>query len=262
LLRRIEVPPGAVPPHPRADLRAARADERPTVHDYEQYLFLVERFRAVNYDDAALRHSCPFWVAEPQFNAILVRAERDLAFLAGELGADAAPHEQRADRLAQAVERRLWSEELGLYVAWDVPAGIPVDRRVAAGAAPLFAGIPGRERARRIAATLAGPGFGAGEDAPGFPVPTVDRHHPAFSRTRYWRGPVWANVNWLLARGLRGYGLDDEAEALESALLRLVEGSGFREYWDPDDGTGHGSDQFSWTAALAIDLLSGARPAW
>jgi mannosylglycerate hydrolase len=30
---------------------------------------------------------------------------------------------------------------------------------------------------------------------------------------------------------------------------------GFSEYFDPLTGTGHGSDFFSWTAALLIDVL-------
>jgi glycogen debranching enzyme len=259
-LARVGLPPAAVPPHPRPDLRAAAADERPTVHDYAEYLYLVERFRGVNYDEAALRSACPFWVIEPQFNSLLVRAERDLGFLAGELGGDPGPHQQRAESIAAAIEARLWSEQAGLYVAWDACNGIPIARRAAAGGAPLFAQVPSPDRARTIAATLSGPHF-TPDDGGGFPVPSFDRRDRDFSRTRYWRGPVWANVNWLLARGLRSYGLEDEATRLESSLLDLVDRAGFREYWDPDDGTGHGSGEFSWTAALVIELLSGARPA-
>ena len=37
--------------------------------------------------------------------------------------------------------------------------------------------------------------------------------------------------------------------------LRLVARSGYREYFDPFDGTGYGTDGFGWTAALVIDLI-------
>ena len=37
--------------------------------------------------------------------------------------------------------------------------------------------------------------------------------------------------------------------------MRLVERSGFREYFDPFTGEGHGSPGLSWTAALLIDVL-------
>ena len=37
--------------------------------------------------------------------------------------------------------------------------------------------------------------------------------------------------------------------------MGLVERSGFREYFDPFTGEGYGSPDFSWTAALLIDVL-------
>jgi glycogen debranching enzyme len=30
-----------------------------------------------------------------------------------------------------------------------------------------------------------------------------DRYGFAFLPTQYWRGPVWANINWFLMRGLK-----------------------------------------------------------
>jgi hypothetical protein len=36
--------------------------------------------------------------------------------------------------------------------------------------------------------------------------------------------------------------------------LGLMEGAGFREYYDPRDGSGCGSTDFSWSAALALEL--------
>ena len=72
---------------------------------------------------------------------------------------------------------------------------------------------------------------------------------------RYWRGPLWINVNWLLWLGLRGHGYADLAGALRDSMLALVARAGFAEYFDPDTGTGIGSPSFSWTAALVLDLL-------
>jgi len=64
----------------------------------------------------------------------------------------------------------------------------------------------------------------------------------------------------LLADGLRRYGFDDLADALRRDSLELMTRSGFREYYDPRDGDGCGSTDFSWSAALAIELLSQERP--
>jgi len=42
-------------------------------------------------------------------------------------------------------------------------------------------------------------------------------------------------------------------------MLELVRKSGFREYFDPFTGAGHGSDGFAWTAALVIDVIERRR---
>ena len=76
-----------------------------------------------------------------------------------------------------------------------------------------------------------------------------------FDASRYWRGPVWINVNWLLLRGLARAGLSAEAEELRRLTLRLVAASGFAEYYHPSTGEPLGSRDFSWSAALTLDLM-------
>jgi hypothetical protein len=43
-------------------------------------------------------------------------------------------------------------------------------------------------------------------------------------------------------------------------MLALIERAGCYEYFDPSTGTGIGSPTFSWTAALALDLLTADEP--
>ncbi|GHJ18409.1 MGH1-like glycoside hydrolase domain-containing protein [Streptomyces albus] len=45
-------------------------------------------------------------------------------------------------------------------------------------------------------------------------LPSYDLRGAAFDRRRYWRGPAWFNVNWLLVRGLSRYGERARADAL------------------------------------------------
>ncbi len=40
------------------------------------------------------------------------------------------------------------------------------------------------------------------------------------------------------------------------ALIALADRYGFYEYYDPDSGKGLGEKDFSWTAALIIDLIA------
>jgi hypothetical protein len=43
-------------------------------------------------------------------------------------------------------------------------------------------------------------------------------------------------------------------------MLHTVRRNGFREYVDPLTGDGHGVRDFSWTAALTLDLLHRRMP--
>ena len=84
---------------------------------------------------------------------------------------------------------------------------------------------------------------------------STSKSSAAFDPRRYWRGPVWVNVNWFLVRGLERSGLVAEADVLRRMTLELVERSGFAEYYDPRTGEPLGSRSFSWSAALTLDLL-------
>ena len=77
---------------------------------------------------------------------------------------------------------------------------------------------------------------------------------PDFQATRYWKGPTWVNTNWMIVEGLERHGEPGRADDLRRRTLDLVERSGFTEYFSPLTGEGHGAGEFSWTAALAIDL--------
>jgi hypothetical protein len=63
------------------------------------------------------------------------------------------------------------------------------------------------------------------------------------------------NVNWFLVRGLEQAGLGTEARQLAELTVDLVSRSGFVEYYEPTTGEPLGARDFSWSAALTIDLL-------
>jgi len=77
-----------------------------------------------------------------------------------------------------------------------------------------------------------------------------------FDPVRYWRGPVWVLVNWLVADGCLRAERADRAEALRRSTLELVAREGFREYYDASTGAGIGGRAFSWSAALTLAWLT------
>ena len=149
-----------------------------------------------------------------------------------------------------------------------VPASPGCGTRRSAGTAPTTcarASRPGRPpragwRRCSVAPTTPTPGgWSTGlkgwSSAVKYSVPSSDPTDTSFDPIRYWRGPVWVLVNWLVADGMKLAGLDDDAEALRVETRALVE-QGFTEYYDPRDGTGIGGHGFSWSAALTLDWLT------
>jgi len=263
VLARMALLAGQIPPYRRVDTRAVDPAERPLDADYDYYTFLVDFFRQRAYDEERIyADGCPFVVQDVLFNTLLCRAEQDMAELARLVGADPAPFVIRAGTTAAAINTRLWDESRGFYVDYDLAADVAIPMPALAAFIPLYGGIPDAARARRVVAYLGSPAFGLTlEGGTGFPAASYDRFAPHYSPRRYWRGPVWIQMNWLIMHGLAAYGYAAHAALLQSAIIDLPAVSGFREYFDPETGAGYGAEAFSWTAALLIDALHGEQAA-
>ena len=235
----------------RTDRRVVAAEQRPTDDDYVRYRFLVEHLREREYRPALLADE-PFVFVDLTFNSILATAEDDLAELWRELDADGRRAREAAQRIRAALSER-WDDRRALYVedGGDESAGETID-----GLFPLYGRVPSAEQARRLfdEALWAPERFGPSPEAP-WPVTSASKASLAFDPRCYWRGPVWVNVNWFLARGLEQAGLGEEARRLAESTLDLVTRSGFVEYYAPTTGEPLGARDFSWSAALTIDLL-------
>jgi glycogen debranching enzyme len=215
-------------------------------------------FRELAYEPSRIRDAVPFALQPVLFNSLLVGSNRDLAEIARALGSDPEPFEAWAQHTAAGLET-LWDDEQALYVDYDVIADRRVGVGTAAGLAPLYAGVPDDDRARRMIERLAGSRVTVGVG--GWAVTSLSPEDPGFQPTRYWRGPVWPILNWVLQRGLERYGYGDGAEQVRRAVVELGRREGFWEHYDPLTGHGHGGEQFAWTAALVLDLLQDGRPA-
>jgi glycogen debranching enzyme len=190
-------------------------------------------------------------------NTIYAENQRVLAELWEEAGdgAGAAEMRMRAAQTATALVEKCFDPEAGLF--WDLAGAAerPLRVNTVSSLMPLLLpDLPG-ECVEALLRQLEDPRKYA---AP-FPVPTVAMDEPSFvpgvvGEKLVWRGPVWMNTNWYLSRGLRRHGRADLARLIEDRSADLVERSGFREYYDPFTGEGHGARDFSWTA-LVLDML-------
>ncbi|MER7366551.1 amylo-alpha-1,6-glucosidase [Nonomuraea wenchangensis] len=225
------------------------ADRHPD-SDHERYVWLAMRYRDAGYSAGYLRDEHPFAVEDPMFNGIWLASCQAMAELAPLAHADPAPHLEQAGRIRRALLDRLWD---GGFYARDLRAGQLIKVATVGGFGPLLDPELPAEQLRAAVELLESARF---MGATGYPVPSCEIRAGQFDRTRYWRGPSWVNTNWLLRRAAAVHSLDHLAQQLTNGTLRLVRQAGFRECFDPFDGSGRGCRDFSWSAALTLDLLA------
>ncbi|MGF1536063.1 MAG: amylo-alpha-1,6-glucosidase [Elainellaceae cyanobacterium] len=255
-LQRVAVEADELPAYHRIELRQVHRTQDLSDESYGRYATLLLQARNHAYDETAIRSECPFLVQDVLFNALLVKANRDLAAIARLLNFDPSPFDRWAEQTAISMNQKLWNEELGYYQNYDLVTQTPEPVCMASSFTPLYAQVPGLPQAHRMVQHLLSPAFYS-PLVRTCGIPSCSRQSPGFHPGQHWRGPIWLNLNWLLYQGLKTYSYTIEAEQLRQASLILPKQGGLYEYFHADTGKGLGANSFAWTAALVLDLLLG-----
>ena len=244
----------------RRDTSHVDASQRPSKREYDHYLHIIEIAKEHNYDDAKIAELSPFLVLDPLFNAVLIRSNEALINLYQILGGNQSKIDylkQQQSKSISGLNSKLFNEELGAYVHYDLRNSTQIPYLCSSSFAPLYSSAPDEEKAKKTAKTMLEK-FG---DEGRYLCASFDPTHERFNPKKYWRGPVWINMNWMLYHGLKRHGFYDLADRVKSDSLELIEKNGFFEYFDSrksnSDATtnGYGGNNFSWSAALLIDFL-------
>ncbi|MEJ2292074.1 MAG: trehalase family glycosidase [Deinococcales bacterium] len=218
-----------MPVYQRRDSDHVAAEERPVHADYERFVYLIDQFRRWGYDPETMYARSPFLVQDTLFNAVVYQAHEDMIALADEIGEPTAELERWRFRLRRAFNNKLWDDEEGLYFAYDARHHQHVRENGVATFLALYAGLADRA--------------------------SQAKNNYFYEPRRYWRGPVWILINWMIMEGLERYGYRDLGERVRLDSVALMRRSGFYEYYDPRDGSPAGASDFSWSAALALEML-------
>jgi len=194
-----------------------------------------------------------FLVKDAGMNAIYAADLAAMEKLARLIGDDDAHFARRRQRVVDSMLRLLYDEEAAAFFDVQEPGSRKLRIVTPTVLFPLAAeGIPDEIVRTVVARHL--------DREDGFrtpwPLPSVELRDPAFrpGETPFlWRGPTWAFNNWFLYRALKSRGFDSHAARLRHSLAGLVARSGFREYYDPYTGQGHGARDFTWSGLL-IDM--------
>ncbi len=217
---------------------------------------LATQYETVDRDPERIFELDAFVVEDVMVNTIYIENLRVLASqldLLGE-GETAGRFRSRADLAFTSLLAKCWDPESGLFFDLAGRDEDWLEVNTITSLFPLLLPDLDEERVGRLIGHLTDPD----EYWTRYPVPSVAINEVGFSPDQLpgnpvWRGPTWLNANWYLARGLRRHDRHDLATTIRDRSVELVGRHGFREYYNPWDGSPGGAPDFSWSSVV-IDL--------
>lgn len=254
---RIVIDRSQLPAYERRDTKLAASDERPTSDQYDRYVYLLELGKKYKYEERAIYEESPFLIQDTLMNAVLIRSNEALIELGERFGLDTGEVREWQAQAKLAFEQKLWNENLENYVAFDLRTHRQILHKEIGGLTALFANVPEQAKANKLHQYL------KKLHLRGFYIcPSFDVESPLFDSKRYWRGPIWPQMNWMIYQGLKDYNFKETANIVKNDLIQLVAKLGFHEYFESKKSLanqltkGYGGSHFSWTAACILDLLN------
>ncbi|MEM6378463.1 MAG: trehalase family glycosidase [Bacteroidota bacterium] len=252
---RIVIDKAKLPAYERRDTSLAPKDERPTSDQYDRYVYLLQLGKKYRYDGIGIFEESECLIQDTLMNAALIRSNQSLINIGKRFGFDIGELEEWQQQSIPTFREKLWNDELQTFAAYDLRGQHHILHKEIGGLTALYAHIPSTEQANALNDYL----WNLHEDNY-YICPSFDVKSPLFDSKRYWRGPIWPQMNWMIYHGLKNYGFEKTANVVKSDLIELVSKYGYYEYFEPQKSvakhltTGYGGNDFSWTAACALDL--------
>ena len=219
---------------------------RPTAREYDRYVAILQFGRACGWDHREIADHGPFRMIDVGMSMELLRANRDLLVMVQAIGDSATADELKARiALSEHGVDWLWNEDAGAYCSRDLGTGQSSGLVTNASFLAFYAGVGNAAQHARLIAAL-----GRLTHSARFLLPSLEAGSRAYDHQRYWRGPIWLVVSYMVALGLAETGHQAWADRIRSDSAGLIELSGFYESFSPETGAGSGGPDFSWTAAM------------
>ncbi len=231
---------------------------------YNKFIYLIELMKQYNYDENSMYRDFPFKIKPVGFNSIVYVANKYMLKIANILDEDTQVINKWISRtrknfykyfLPEGI-RKLGTSEETLFFSYDLISKDWIRKKTISSILPIYTGLVSKQQIDILVNWITHSHWCIEDGKCHVPVlPSVDLAESYFSPLRYWRGPVWININWMIWLGLLKYGYRQIADKIKNGMLELATNHGFREYYDPFSGQGLGGKSFSWTAALIIDMI-------
>ena len=249
-LSRIEIKEGDLPAYTRRDTQLADASERPTADKYDRYVYLLELGKRHQYTGPGIAEESPFLIQDVMMNAILIKSNAALINLGQSFGLDISELNEWQALSTSNFSNRFWNDELKTFVCYDLRGDKQIKHKEIGGLVSLFSCSASEAQAADLSAYL-----WEVHKRDYYLCPSFDIDSELFDSKRYWRGPVWPQMNWMIHEGLNYYGQHELANQVKADLMELISKLGFYEYFESEKravekmSKGYGGNNFSWTAS-------------
>ncbi len=195
-------------------------------------------------------------------NSLYIRDCEALAEIAAVLGrnVEAAELRQRGMMFRSSMQR-LWDEKTGLFLNRRTDSGAFSHRLSPTHFYPLMAGVATPVQAQRM---IDEHFFNPAEFWGDWILPSCARNDPAYPEQEYWRGRIWAPMNFLVYLGLKRYDLSPARQAMVEKSRALLlkewrEHGHVHENYCADTGAGCNSERsdafYHWGGLLGMIAL-------
>lgn len=193
-------------------------------------------------------------------NAYLYAEKLYLAQLAEALdkNEDATSYKKDAEVLKTQIQTQFYDTKDGWFYDTNLEGNKFIKGEGSEGWTALWANAATQEQAEAVKNKMMNPE----KFYTKVPFQTMSADHPKFNPLKgYWRGPNWLDQAYFGVKGLRNYGFNEDADKATIQLLEgtegvLGKGKAIRENYHPLTGEGLNAQNFSWSAAHIIMLLT------
>ena len=231
----------------RRDLNVSRSSNRPLKKDYDGYITLLNQFKKNKYNPSKIVNDSMFNVIDIGFNSILIRATKDLVEISKKFNLDFTDLKNKISKSEESLIK-FYKDEDQSFFSYDFKNHNLIKVDAISNYFILFANLENQEINNKIIDKLKK--YNSQKD---YFFTTVNPNDKTFEETRYWRGPVWINSNWIVYQGLIN---KDKifSSLIKNNTLELLENKKFHEYYNYKTGECLGANNFSWSAALYLDF--------
>lgn len=164
----------------------------------------------------------------------------------------------KANLLRSKIQTQFFDEKTAWFYDTSIDGKTFIKAMGCEGWIPLWAGLATAEQAEAIKDNMMNPELFNTK----VPFQTLSASHPKFKPDGgYWRGPNWLDQAYFGVMGLKNYGYYQEANEAIYKLIHQAEGviekgKSIRENYNPITGEGLESENFSWSAAHYLLLIT------